>query len=490
MKKEIIYEKEIYSFVKGASKAYKKFVILKNKNYQNIKEIQIEPINEEYMNKHIFIKKPIFSENSTKDNNKNYDKNAGAYFISIDEDIKEKDNHQKNKNLHIYIVTSNVNNYNLDLSEKNDELIKELLFPKNMKKYFAANGYPEFYCIGLQEIVELNTSNIVLFSGQNSANSWEIKISQILQTNYNYTLQYKENLVGILFLLFIKTTEAKNLNSSKKSIKKTGFLNYFGNKGSLFYEFTYKNKNFSFCTGHLSAGNSTKKYNERMNQLIDILNHQNDKNSIKFYENNYYFLFGDFNFRVKTDKKIFFNKIDEISNNLFNDKKKLDDFAFYSQVKEQVEKYEEERAKSSIIKNDYFLNYSDEDNDSDDDNKEIDKFRKSFKTNIKNRKINEQNFHLNFFSEFLKYDELNNLKSSLDQYGIKENEITFLPTYKYYKGTNYYNVTNRLPAWTDRILYNSNEDINCLFYDKIELKYSDHKPVYALFQVNVNNNNK
>ena len=487
--REIIYEKEIYFFVKEASKAYTNFIIQKNRNYQNIKEISSEPINQKYLDNKNFIKKLTFSEQLPNEYNiKNEIKN----YNIIKGENEKNENQKKNNNLHIYIVTSNVNNYNLDINKNNDDLLKELLFPKEVQDFYSLNGYPEFYCIGLQEIVKLNTSNIVLFSGQNSANLWEIKISQLLQTNYNYTLQYKENLVGILLLIFVKATEAKNINSTKKSIKKSGFLNFFGNKGSLFYEFTYKNKNFSFCTGHLSAGANSKKLNERTKQLINILNHQNDKNSCKFYQNNFYFIFGDLNFRIKTSKKLFFNKVDEINSNYVSDNQTLEDKDFFLQVKKEIEKSEEERPKSSIFKKIDNMNYSDEEDDSDEDKKDIDKDKnKNPKNNIKkNRKINEEQFKLNFVNDFQKNDELNNLKPILEQYEIKENNISFLPTYKYYKGTNYYNVSKRVPAWTDRILFNKIDEIKCLFYDKIELKYSDHKAVYVLLEIDINNNNK
>jgi hypothetical protein len=60
-----------------------------------------------------------------------------------------------------------------------------------------------------------------------------------------------------------------------------------------------------------------------------------------------------------------------------------------------------------------------------------------------------------------------------------------LPTYKYIKGYNYYDLTKRIPAWTDRILYKKSENIKCIKYDKINIKISDHRPVYGLFEINV-----
>ena len=494
--KEIIQEKEIYSYVKEAFISYKNYIIDKNKNSSKLCQIKSEPLNEDYLKKYILFRIQKTTQNKknlekcSKQNNIinnniniiNEEKNENININTIN-DIKEKDDIQniKNKKFYIYIVTYNLNNINLNSDLNIEILLNELLFPKNAQKYFSINGYPTFYCIGFQEIVKLNTSNIILFSGKNSADFWETKIAQILQTNYNYTLQYTEHLVGVQFLFFVKTSKAKEIKNTKKSIKKSGFLNTFGNKGSLFYEFIYKDRSFSFCTGHLTAGANTKKYKERVSHFIDILNHQKDKYSIKFYKNNYYFIFGDLNFRVKTNKNTFFNKVDEINSNIFNikDKNINNEMKYFSEIKDEVEKKEKFRSKSNfeiIIDKSKYL-------EEEDDSDEEDKKDKNNKTNKKNRKINEEKFRINFFNDFSKNEELTNLKSILEQYEIKEKDFDFLPTYKYYKGTNYYNVTKRIPAWTDRILFKVNNDLKCLIYDVININYSDHKPVYGLFEL-------
>ena len=33
-----------------------------------------------------------------------------------------------------------------------------------------------------------------------------------------------------------------------------------------------------------------------------------------------------------------------------------------------------------------------------------------------------------------------------------------------------------------------NKEIKCVCYNKIEVKYSDHRPVYAIFEINMNKN--
>ncbi|KAL2992329.1 hypothetical protein AAZX31_10G042800 [Glycine max] len=73
----------------------------------------------------------------------------------------------------------------------------------------------------------------------------------------------------------------------------------------------------------------------------------------------------------------------------------------------------------------------------------------------------------------------------------KEGKIYFAPTYKYLFGSDQYVAqTNkskekrRTPAWCDRILWKG-EGVEQLWYVRGESKFSDHRPVYSLFSVNV-----
>ncbi|GAM83447.1 hypothetical protein ANO11243_014350 [Dothideomycetidae sp. 11243] len=64
-----------------------------------------------------------------------------------------------------------------------------------------------------------------------------------------------------------------------------------------------------------------------------------------------------------------------------------------------------------------------------------------------------------------------------------EARITFLPTYKYNNGTDEYDTSEkaRIPAWCDRILSKGN-NLRQLDYDTAPLRFSDHRPVYGIFQ--------
>ena len=64
-----------------------------------------------------------------------------------------------------------------------------------------------------------------------------------------------------------------------------------------------------------------------------------------------------------------------------------------------------------------------------------------------------------------------------------------MPTYKFLDGTNEYDYAERVPGWTDRILYRANnlsDIILCKYSSIADVKTSDHKPVFAIFKINFN----
>ena len=495
---EMQYKNEINQYLKDVIKLYRNYIKIKNNNFLKLEKIPSQTINDEYFNrKTIFIAK---EENEIISQNQNQLRHSHKSFkssiklneeknnLSINNIIEEKKELEKSKEginkFTLYIVTNNVGNYDLE-NEYDEESLKELLFPKEIKEHFSKNNFPTFYCIGLQEIVKLNTSNIIFAGNKNYVNLWENKITQILQSNYNYTLQCKENLVGILFLFFVKTSQAKNISNINKTVKKAGFLNKLGNKGYILYEFKYKKKKYSFCTGHLTAGQKDKNFQNRVNILIDILNHKNENECKKFFQSDFYFLFGDMNFRVKIDQNKFFKNLEQIQSQnkkVYDDdtliikKTILDGDSFTLNINNNVKRFcsAEKNENKEHFKDDSKINNNIKIiNTNDEDNMDI----------TCKRKIEEEQFKYYFLNKFVKNEELNELKRNLEQYDINEEKIKFLPTYKYIKGYDYYDLSKRIPSWTDRILFKKNEDIKCLYYDKIGLKFSDHRPVYALFEI-------
>ncbi|XVE76323.1 hypothetical protein DITRI_Ditri12bG0162800 [Diplodiscus trichospermus] len=80
--------------------------------------------------------------------------------------------------------------------------------------------------------------------------------------------------------------------------------------------------------------------------------------------------------------------------------------------------------------------------------------------------------------------------------GWEEGRIYFAPTYKYLTDSDDYvaqtsksKEKRRNPAWCDRILWKG-EGIKQVWYARGESKFSDHRPVYSLFSIQVNLANK
>ncbi|KAH8294451.1 hypothetical protein KR018_006750 [Drosophila ironensis] len=88
----------------------------------------------------------------------------------------------------------------------------------------------------------------------------------------------------------------------------------------------------------------------------------------------------------------------------------------------------------------------------------------------------------------LQYDQLRQEMSRGKCFeGYTEGDIKFRPTYKYDPGTDRYDSSEkqRQPAYCDRVLWKGAR-IEQLAYDSVmEIRQSDHKPVYSIFRVKV-----
>ena len=94
------------------------------------------------------------------------------------------------------------------------------------------------------------------------------------------------------------------------------------------------------------------------------------------------------------------------------------------------------------------------------------------------------------FENLYEFDQL--YQSRLKDGGlidINEGKINFPPTYKYISGSNNYlnELENlRTPSWTDRILFCQKNNIRNINYSSIPtIMYSDHRPVQACFEINI-----
>ena len=427
--------------------------------------------------------------------NKKEEKEDNNFDLDFDKNIninKIEQNEINDNSIKLYIGTYNVNALNPDLL-KSEEL-SPFLFPEKLSKYFSEEQFPTFYCIGLEEIVELNTKNIF----GNSADKdipWIKRISMEIQKKYNYFLICKKRLVGILFLFFVKSSELKYIKNLHTGELSKGFMGR-GNKGCCFLEFEYKEKHYGFCSCHLPAGENEKNLKSRQQIFNEIFDFKVDKTKKEFRKNDFYFIFGDLNFRTVKFGLIYLkNHIKIISSNKKAEEENYEKFTksvIISKEKPKLKKIMKQKTQNIFDKR---IKNNDNKIDVFDDNDlkiksnlnnylTKDDFHIKKKIKIDENIMDEDTFKEIFLDEFMENEELKKFKETeLEKFGVIEGKITFPPTYKYKKNTNYYNISKRVPSWTDRILYRNNDNITLLEYDKIDINFSDHKPIFGLFEI-------
>lgn len=93
-------------------------------------------------------------------------------------------------------------------------------------------------------------------------------------------------------------------------------------------------------------------------------------------------------------------------------------------------------------------------------------------------------------SRLYAYDQLKRAQACLAAFeNYKEGPLLFRPTYKYDMHADTYDSSEkaRAPAWTDRIVYRSTMDktdaILLNAYGCVDLRISDHRPVFAIFDI-------
>eukprot|EP00977_Amphora_coffeiformis_P015792 scaffold4724_cov166-Amphora_coffeaeformis.AAC.11 len=90
-------------------------------------------------------------------------------------------------------------------------------------------------------------------------------------------------------------------------------------------------------------------------------------------------------------------------------------------------------------------------------------------------------------ADLLKHDQLRSTMAARRAFvDLAEGEITFAPTFKFDKNSEDFDTSHkqRIPAWTDRVLFKP-FGTRVIEYNSVpEARHSDHRPVFATFRVN------
>uniref|UniRef100_K7G8L8 Synaptojanin-2 n=1 Tax=Pelodiscus sinensis TaxID=13735 RepID=K7G8L8_PELSI len=289
---------------------------------------------------------------------------------------------------------------------------------------------PDIFAVGFEEMVELNAGNIVNTSTTNRK-MWGEQLQKAVSRTHRYILLTSAQLVGVCLFIFVRPYHVPFIRDVAIDTVKTGMGGKAGNKGAVGIRFQFHSTSFCFICSHLTAGQSqVKERNEDYKEITQKLSFPMGRN---VFSHDYVFWCGDFNYRIELT---------------YED-------VFYS-VKRQD------------------------------------------------------------WKRLMEFDQLQLQKSSGKIFkDFHEGTINFGPTYKYDVGSEAYDTSDkcRTPAWTDRVLWwrkkfpfdKTAGEINLLdsdlsaetkvkhtwtpgalmYYGRAELQASDHRPVLAIVEVEI-----
>ncbi|XP_055289054.1 synaptojanin-2 isoform X2 [Moschus berezovskii] len=288
----------------------------------------------------------------------------------------------------------------------------------------------DIFAVGFEEMVELSAGNIVNASTTNRK-MWGEQLQKAISRSHRYILLTSAQLVGVCLYIFVRPYHVPFIRDVAIDTVKTGMGGKAGNKGAVAIRFQFHSSSFCFVCCHLTAGQSqVKERNEDYREITQKLSFPMGRN---IFSHDYVFWCGDFNYRIDlTYEEVF-----------------------------------------------YFVKRQD-------------------------------------WKKLLEFDQLQLQKSSGKIFkDFHEGTIDFGPTYKYDVGSAAYDTSDkcRTPAWTDRVLwwrkrYPSDRtagELNLLdsdldagtqlrhtwspgalkYYGRAELQASDHRPVLAIVEVEV-----
>ena len=297
----------------------------------------------------------------------------------------------------------------------------------------------DIIAVGFQEIVELSPQQI-MSTDPNRRMMWEKavrsclnghgpdgKIDGVTTKGDEYVLLRSGQLVGAALMVFVRSSILGRIKNVEGTIKKTGLSGIAGNKGAVAIRMDIESTSVCFVTAHLAAGFANyEERNRDYNTITSGLRFQRNR-SIEDHE--IVVWAGDFNYRVGLG----YEKTKALVNEAMIGSEKI-----------------KEDALGRLYEND---------------------------------QLNIQMVVGNCFNYY------------------REGRVKFMPTYKYDIGKDEFDSSDkqRIPAWTDRILWKINHSRNAVLagevlgtqmkqlqYDSVMgLRFSDHRPVYAIFEMGI-----
>lgn len=173
------------------------------------------------------------------------------------------------------------------------------------------DGRIGLYVLGLQEVVDLNTTkeymNRVYAENHSQISKWQTAVDGAIPPGYE--LVAADQMVGLLTLVYASAELSKHITNISTQQVGTGLLGYFGNKGALATRIVVgETTRIVFVNSHLASGEGSSYLDRRcwdVGQIVSKIQFEPVVNngvaedvSDKLGDEDFAFWFGDLNFRL------------------------------------------------------------------------------------------------------------------------------------------------------------------------------------------------
>ncbi|OAA48781.1 phosphatase family protein [Cordyceps fumosorosea ARSEF 2679] len=326
-------------------------------------------------------------------------------------------------------------------------------------------GAIDLYVLGLQEVVDLNTTKEYVSRVYAESNSqitkWRSAVEAAIPAGYEFLSA--DQMVGLLTLVYASTDTAKHISNVSTQQIGTGLLGYFGNKGAVATRIVFgETTRMVFVNSHLASGAGPSYLDRRCWDVAQIASKMQfdpvvnngvaEDTGDRFGDEDFTFWLGDLNFRLGSlpgdDIRRILTLHTRGEYDVGSDKpqKPLDGEPFI--IMNDVDSDEETTTASS------FSHSREQSFDSETSLPDPDDFPQDPSQDPASLQAT--------LDSLLPHDQLRQVIARRKAFheGWKEGPITFLPTYKYDVGSVALFDTSekrRAPSWCDRILYRTRQ---------------------------------
>lgn len=331
------------------------------------------------------------------------------------------------------------------------------------KPHLTAGGDIGLYVLGLQEIVDLNTTkeymNRAVYTDTSVMDKWKAALEAALPKGYE--LITAEQMTGLLLLVYASPEIAPTISNVSTKQVGTGLLGYFGNKGAVTTRLLLgETTRMVFINSHLASGAGSSYLDRRCWDVGQVLSRTQfdpivhsgveDDEGEKIGDEDLAFWFGDLNFRLDglpgDDIRRLLTLHARGEYGADEDSKPLDERGVI--VMKGSDSDDESSTRVSLHSREESFDTASDLPDPDDFPEDPSQDPTSLQATI---------------DSLLPHDQLRRVIKQRKAFhdGWQEGAITFLPTYKYDIGTvGLFDSSEkqRAPSWCDRILFRTRKD--------------------------------